>query len=162
MTIAHPHRRPARPQRGIATLEFALMLLFGLLPLLLVTYSGVMIMAVQQTLSAASAEGARAAFRHATPTERRTAACLAARRSMQWLLTYAKQAPDCAAAAAPPITVSTPAPCADLPAAQCIRVEVSYDYSAYPFLPGTGRVYGWVMPKPLRSTAVAQLDLGGN
>ncbi|OFS96510.1 pilus assembly protein TadE [Stenotrophomonas sp. HMSC10F06] len=162
MSIAAGHLgRPTR-QRGIATLEFALMLLFGLLPLLLVTYSGVMIMAAQQTLSAASAEGARAAFRHATQTERRTAACVAARRSMQWLLTYARQTPDCAAAGAPPITVSTPAPCADLPAAQCIRVEVSYDYRAHPFLPGTGRVYGWVMPRALRSTAVAQLDLGGN
>jgi hypothetical protein len=162
MSVTRRYCRPARPQRGIATLEFALMLLFGLLPLLLVTYSGVMIMAAQQTLSAASAEGARAAFRHATPTERRTAACLAARRSMQWLLTYAKQSPDCAAGGAPPISVSTPAPCADLPAAQCIHVEVSYDYSTYPFLPGTGRVYGWVMTRPLRSTAVAQLDLGGN
>lgn len=162
MSVTRRYCRHSRPQRGIATLEFALMLLFGLLPLLLVTYSGVMIMAAQQTLSAASAEGARAAFRHATPTERRTAACLAARRSMQWLLTYAKQSPDCAAGGAPPITVSTPAPCADLPAAQCIRVEVSYDYSTYPFLPGTGRVYGWVMTRPLRSTAVAQLDLGGN
>jgi len=162
MSVTRRYCRPARPQRGIATLEFALMLLFGLLPLLLVTYSGVMIMAAQQTLSAASAEGARAAFRHATPTERRTAACLAARRSMQWLLTYAKQSPDCAAGGAPPISVSTPAPCADLPAAQCIHVEVSYDYSTYPFLPGTGRVYGWVTTRPLRSTAVAQLDLGGN
>lgn len=93
MSITAGHLgRPTR-QHGIATLEFALMLLFGLLPLLLVTYSGVMIMAAQQTLSAASAEGARAAFRHATPTERRTAACVAARRSMQWLLTYARQTP---------------------------------------------------------------------
>jgi len=162
MSVTLPRRHTARRQRGIATLEFALMLMFGLLPLLLVTYSGVMIMAVQQTLSAASAEGARAAFRHATPSERRTAACLAARRSMQWLLTYAKQTPDCTVAGAPPITVSTPAPCADLPAVQCIRVEVSYDYRAHPFLPGTGRVYGWVMPTPLRSSAVSQLDLGGN
>jgi len=39
---------------------------------------------------------------------------------------------------------------------------VSYDYRAHPFLPGTGRVYGWVMPTPLRSSAVSQLDLGGN
>ncbi|WP_353085747.1 pilus assembly protein [Stenotrophomonas sp.] len=162
MKTTVPRTGTRRRQRGIATLEFALILLFGLLPLLLVMYSGVMIMAVQQTLSAASAEGARAAFRHATPTERRTAACLAARRSMQWLLTYAKQTPSCTTPGAAPINVSAPAPCADLPSAQCISVQVSYDYRTHPFLPGTGRVYGWVMRTPLRSTAVSQLDLGGN
>lgn len=81
---------------------------------------------------------------------------------MQWLLTYAKQTPDCASPGASPINVSVPAPCADLPAVQCIRVQVSYDYRTHPFLPGTGRVYGWVMPRPLRSTAVSQLDLGGH
>lgn len=81
---------------------------------------------------------------------------------MQWLLTYAKQAPSCTTPGAAPINVSAPAPCEDLPSAQCISVQVSYDYRTHPFLPGTGRVYGWVMRTPLRSTAVSQLDLGGN
>jgi uncharacterized membrane protein SpoIIM required for sporulation len=40
-----------------ASIEFALMLMLGLLPLLLFTFSGVMIMAAQQTLATASAEG---------------------------------------------------------------------------------------------------------
>jgi len=151
-----------RRQGGIATLEFALMLMFGLLPLLLITYSGVMLMAVQQTLSMASAEGARASLRYAAPDQRRLAACVAARRSMQWLLAYAGQNPDCATSAAPPIIVSAPAPCADLPSAQCIQVRVSYDYRANPFLPGTGTVYGWVVSRPITSTAVAQMDQGSN
>ncbi|WP_421567274.1 TadE/TadG family type IV pilus assembly protein [Stenotrophomonas sp. PD6] len=146
--------------RGAATIEFALMLIFGLLPLLMLTYTGVMIMAVQQTLSLASAEGARASLRYATPPERRVAACQAAKRSMQWLLTYAGQQPDCNAAAAPPIVVSAPAPCSGMASAQCMQISVSYDYGAKPFLPGTGRVYGWVITEPIRSTAVAQLDLG--
>jgi hypothetical protein len=146
--------------RGAATIEFALMLIFGLLPLLMLTYTGVMIMAVQQTLSLASAEGARASLRYATPPERRVAACQAAKRSMQWLLTYAGQQPDCSAAAAPPIVVSAPAPCSGMASAQCMQISVSYDYGAKPFLPGTGRVYGWVITEPIRSTAVAQLDLG--
>jgi len=146
--------------RGAATIEFALMLIFGLLPLLMLTYTGVMIMAVQQTLSLASAEGARASLRYATPPERRMAACQAAKRSMQWLLTYAGQQPDCSAAAAPPIVVSAPAPCSGMASAQCMQISVSYDYGAKPFLPGTGRVYGWVITEPIRSTAVAQLDLG--
>ena len=146
--------------RGAATIEFAFMLIFGLVPLLMLTYTGVMIMAVQQTLSLASAEGARASLRYATPPERRVAACQAAKRSMQWLLTYAGQNPDCSTPGAPPIVVSAAAPCTGLSSAQCMQISVSYDYGAKPFLPGTGRVYGWVMNAPIRSTAVAQLDLG--
>lgn len=149
-----------RRARGAATIEFAFMLIFGLLPLLMLTYTGVMIMAVQQTLSLAAAEGARASLRHATPQQRRAAACEASRRSMQWLLSYAGQSPNCATASAAPIVVSAPAPCSGLPGAQCMQISVSYDYQAKPFLPGTGRVYGWVITQPLRSTAVAQLDLG--
>jgi len=149
-----------RRARGAATIEFAFMLLFGVLPLLMLTYTGVMIMAVQQTLSLAAAEGARASLRYAAPNERRTAACEAARRSMQWLLNYAGQTANCGAASAAPIVVTPPAPCSGLPSAQCMQISVSYDYQAKPFLPGTGRVYGWVMTQPIRSTAVAQLDLG--
>jgi len=43
-----------------------------------------------------------------------------------------------------------------------VTVTVSYDYSSHPFLPGTGTLYGWVMKAPIRSVAVAQLDLGSN
>lgn len=151
---------PARRPRGVVTIEFAFMLILGLVPLLLLTYTGVMIMAVQQTLSLASAEGARASLRYATPAARRTAACEASRRSMQWLLTYAGQTPNCSTAAAAPIVVSAPAPCSGQPTAQCIQVSVSYDYRNHPFLPGTGAAYGWVITEPIRSSAVAQLDLG--
>ncbi|MEG2805401.1 TadE family protein [Stenotrophomonas sp.] len=147
-------------QHGVATLEFAFLLILGVVPLLLLTYTGVMIMAAQQTLSLASAEGARASLRHASPNERRVAACEAAQRSMQWLLNFAGQQANCSAAGAPPIVVTAPAPCVGLPSAQCMQVSVSYDYRSKPFLPGTGRVYGWLMTQPIRSTAVAQLDLG--
>jgi hypothetical protein len=149
-----------RRTRGAATLEFAFMLIFGLVPLLMLTYTGVMIMAVQQTLSLAAAEGARASLRHAPTAERRAAACEAARRSMQWLLSYAGQSPDCSLASAAPIMVSPPAPCSGMASAQCMRISVSYDYQAKPFLPGTGRMYGWVITRPIQSSAVAQLDLG--
>ena len=151
-----------RRQRGVVTLEYALMLVFGLVPLLLLTYTGVMLMAVQQTLSMASAEGARASLRMGDSAQRRTAACVAAQRSMQWLLSYSNQAPDCSAADAAPIEVSPPAACAGLAEAQCVSVSVSYDYQRHPFLPGTGQLYGWVVSGPIRSTAVAQLDLGSN
>lgn len=154
------YRLPRARQHGVVTLEFAFMLLLGVVPLLLLTYTGVMIMAAQQTLSLASAEGARASLRYASPQDRRVAACQAAQRSMQWLLNFAGQQANCSNAAAPPIVVSAPAPCAGLASAQCIQVSVSYDYRSKPFLPGTGRMYGWLLTQPIRSTAVAQLDLG--
>ncbi|AWH17838.1 pilus assembly protein TadE [Stenotrophomonas sp. ZAC14D2_NAIMI4_7] len=151
-----------RRQHGAATIEFALMLMLGLIPLLMFTFSGVMIMAAQQTLATASAEGARASLRYASANERRVAACTAARRSMQWLLQFSSQEPDCSAGGSGAIVVSPVAACSGLASAQCVTVTVSYDYAAHPFLPGTGTVYGWVMGDPIRSSAVAQLDLGSN
>jgi hypothetical protein len=41
-----------------------------------------------------------------------------------------------------------------------MTVTVSYDYASHPFLPGTATLYKWVMRAPIRSVAVAQLDLG--
>ncbi|MEN6683508.1 TadE/TadG family type IV pilus assembly protein [Stenotrophomonas pavanii] len=152
--------RGPRLQRGAASIEFALMLMLGLLPLLLFTFSGVMIMAAQQTLATASAEGARASLRYGTAGERRTAACVAARTSMQWLLQFSKQNVDCSAGGSNAIVVSAQAPCAGLATAQCMTVTVSYDYASHPFLPGTATLYRWVMQAPIRSVAVAQLDLG--
>lgn len=152
-----------RSQRGVITVEYALMMMLGFLPLLMLTFSGVMIMAAQQTLATASAEGARASLRFGSTAERRVAACSAARRSMQWLLRFSGQEPDCSSAnSSGAIVVSPPAACTGLASAQCVTVTVSYDYSSHPFLPGTGTLYGWVMKAPIRSVAVAQLDLGSN
>ena len=86
---------------------------------------------------------------------------------MQWLLQFSGQDPDCGSASstgsgAGAIVVSPPAACSGLASAQCVTVTVSYDYSSHPFLPGTGTLYGWVMGDPIRSSAVAQLDLGSN
>ncbi|WP_295516850.1 TadE/TadG family type IV pilus assembly protein [uncultured Stenotrophomonas sp.] len=154
-------------QRGVITVEYALMMMLGFIPLLMLTFTGVMIMAAQQTLATASAEGARASLRFGSTAERRVAACSAARRSMQWLLQFSGQDPDCGSASstgsgAGAIVVSPPAACSGLASAQCVTVTVSYDYSSHPFLPGTGTLYGWVMKAPIRSVAVAQLDLGSN
>ncbi|HFF5943406.1 MULTISPECIES: TadE/TadG family type IV pilus assembly protein [Stenotrophomonas] len=149
-----------RRQRGAASIEFALMLMLGLLPLLLFTFSGVMIMAAQQTLATASAEGARASLRYGSANERRTAACVAARSSMQWLLNFSGQPVDCSNGGNNAILVSAQAPCAGLASAQCMTVTVSYDYASHPFLPGTATLYKLVMRAPIRSVAVAQLDLG--
>jgi Flp pilus assembly protein TadG len=42
-------------QRGVVAIEFALMFLFGLLPLLLLTFNGVLIFAAKQSLTLAAA-----------------------------------------------------------------------------------------------------------
>lgn len=152
------HQR--RHTRGVVTIEFAFLLMFGVLPLLLVTFTGVMIFAAQQSLALAAGEGARAALRYGDITERRSNACQAAARSMQWLLNFSRTTPACGVADAPPVVVSQSYACTSDASVQCIRVTASYNYDAHPFLPGTGRLLGWSLGQSLSSTAVVQLDLG--
>ena len=143
-------------------IEFALVFLFGLLPLLLLTFSGVLIFAAKQSLTLAAANGARAALHYGTNVQRQTYACQAAQASMQWLITFSGQTPDCSSA---PITVSNPAttPCPSVVPAgvQCITVTTSFDYNAHPFLPGTTAVYHWAIGSALSSTATIQIDTSG-
>lgn len=149
-----------RNSRGAVTIEFAFMMMFGVLPLLLVTFTGVMIFAAQQSLALAAGEGARAALRYGDIAERRSNACQAAARSMQWLLNFSRTTPACSAADAPPVVVSQSYACTSDASVQCIKVTASYNYDAHPFLPGTGTLLGWSMGSSLSSTAVVQLDLG--
>lgn len=155
-----PHSALAgqRAIRGVVTVEYALMLIFGIIPLVLLTFTGVMIFAAKQTLTLAAAEGARASLRYGTLPERRQAACTAASRSMQWLLDFSRQTPNCSSASAAPIAVESVA-CTGTAGLQCMRVTVSYDYENHPFLPGTVVLYGWTVGD-LTSSAVAQLDMG--
>ena len=153
-----PNRRASN--KGVATIEFALLLMFGVLPLLFITFTGVMIFAAQQTLALSAGEGARAALRYGDTAQRRNNACAAASRSMQWLLNFSHSTANCASANAAPVVVSQPYICATDASVQCLRVTVSYDYDNNPFLPGTGGLFGWSLGKSLTSSAVVQLDLG--
>ena len=108
----------------------------------------------------AAGEGARASLRYGSTVERRSNACQAAARSMQWLLNYSKTSAACSSASAAPIAVSQPYACAADSTVKCIKVTTSYDHDAHPFMPGTGTLMGWTMGKSLSSTAVVQLDLG--
>jgi Flp pilus assembly protein TadG len=156
-------------QRGVVAIEFALVFLFGLLPLLLLTLSGVLIFAAKQSLTLAAANGARAALHYGTDAQRQTYACKAAQTSMQWLVTYAGETPDCSSA---PITVSNPAttacPSVVPTGVECITVTTSFDYNAHPFLPGTATLYGWLVKDSdgnkavLSSTATIQIDTSGS
>lgn len=162
--IAHRRSGPAR-QRGVAAIEFAFVFLLGVLPLLLITLSGVLIFAAQQSLALASAEGARAALQYGTLAQRQSNASLAAQRSMSWLLAFSGENPNCAAPASPgagyaPVAVSSATPCPSNAAMQCITVVASFDYNTHPFVPGATTLYGWLMKSSLSSSATVQLDLG--
>lgn len=138
-------------QTGVATLEFAFLMLLGLLPLLLLTFSGVLIFAAKQSLALASSEGARAALRYGTPAQRDAAADAAARRSMRWLLDFGVEA-------ASAVTVTGPVACIGSTSTYCYTVTTRYDYNNKPLLPGTGTLYGWVLSGPIADSATAQLD----
>jgi len=149
-----------RKQRGVVAIEFALVFLFGLLPLLLLTFSGVLIFAAKQSLTLAAANGARAALHYGTDTQRQAYACQAAQNSMQWLVTFSGQTPSCTSA---PITVTGPATCPSAvpTGVQCITVTTTFDYDEHPFLPGTASVYKWTIGSALSSTATIQIDTQG-
>jgi Flp pilus assembly protein TadG len=139
-------------QQGVVAIEFALIFIFGLLPLLLLTMSGVLIFAAKQSLTLAADNGARAALQYGT--NREATACQVAEQSMQWLLTFSGvAAPDCADG---PIVVTTIA-CPANAGLKCVQVVTSFDYTAHPFIPGTKTVYGWLLD-PISSTAIVQLN----
>lgn len=156
------HRANIKRQRGVVSIEYALLLMLGILPLLLITFTGVMVFAAQQSLTLAASEGARAALRYGDVPARRSSACQASARSMQWLLNFSGETAGCPAAAAAPIIVSGAYPCASDGTTRCMQVSVSYDYDRHPFVPGTGRLLGWVLGERMRSSAIVQLDTGGN
>lgn len=158
---------PRQRQRGVAALEFALVFLFGILPLMLLALSGVMIFAAQQSLTLAASEGARAALHYGTTAQRQSAACSAAQASMQWLLTFSGETANCTTPPAPgstyvPIAVSAPTTCPSNAAMSCITVVASYDYNNRPLIPGAKLLYSWMTGPTLNSSATVQLDLSGS
>lgn len=141
-------------QRGVAAIEFALLFLFGVLPLLLLTFSGVMIFAAKQSLELAAADGARAALQYqATDAARLARATSVAGNRMQWLLNFSGATPAQA-------TSVSEATC--YTGITCLTVKTFYDYDAHPFLPGTEALYGWALggSKRLESSATIQLPAG--
>ncbi len=141
----------------MVAIEYALVFVFGLLPLLLLTLSGVLIFAAKQSLTLAADNGARAALQYSVSSAARQAtACAVAKQSMQWLLNFSGETPDCTDG---PIVVSTMA-CPSNASLTCVQVVTSFDYLAHPFIPGTSAAYGWLLDS-ISSTAVVQLDSTG-
>ncbi|WP_329742414.1 pilus assembly protein [Dyella sp. A6] len=152
-------------------IEFALVFLLGLLPLLLLTFTAVLIFTARESLTLAASNGARAALHYGTDAERGMYACQAAENSMQWLMAFStpsgNTAPSCSSSGisnnVASVVVSAPGACSGtVPAnVECMTVTASYNYDSDPFLPGTKTLYGWVIGQPISSTAIIQIDTDG-
>jgi len=157
-------RFPARParQRGIAAIEFALVCgVFFLMFYFIVTYGAIFV--VQQSLSRAAAEGARALltieFTTAGVNGVRASAVVkpeqlgrdAAARVVTWLSDFRQTRAQPAIAP----EVSTASSCSVGMA--CKTVTVSYpDYGSYPLIPTL--LPASAMPHSLKASATVQLD----
>lgn len=128
-----------RKLRGVASIEFALVLpVFILILYGLVIYA--IVFAAHHTLVQAAAEGARAALRHGSTVQRQAAACQVARNAAGWITSVAGVAPTC--------TVTTD--CTDTP---CWRVRITHDHQAHPLVP-TPPLFATFVPAQLQSSAV--------
>lgn len=146
---AFAHRGRQR-QRGVVAIEFALMLMFGLIPLLWLTFTGVMVFAAKQSLTLAAADGARAALRYQTDVGARIATAESiGKQRMIWLYNYSDTAPKVIAKA----TLSACGGAAATPS--LMTVTASYDYASAPLFPATQFVAGM-----LKDQAVVQLPPG--
>lgn len=161
-SVKRPCRHLPLPprQRGVVSIEYALLLWLGVLPLLWLTVSGVMVMAARQSLTLAASEGARAALRYQPNyAARRDGAEAVARERMQWLFHFGAVSGAGDGNAAHVDASEAPIPCPSDTAIRCITVATSYDYNKKPFLPWTP----WTSSDLLTATATIQLpDDGGS
>lgn len=162
-TRVHCHSR--RKQQGVVAIEFALVFLFGMLPLLLLTLAGVLVFAAKQSLTLAASNGARAALHYSASADGNLIdACSTALQSMNWLFALSNNGTSTPAActgssisnAIASIDVTTQG-CTAASGATCVKVTTRYDYDNSPLILGTGKLYGWLMNKPLESIAVIQV-----
>jgi Flp pilus assembly protein TadG len=152
--------------RGAVSIEFSLMVLFGLVPLLILTFTSTLIFAARQSMTQATLEGARASLQYGTNgsmEQRLQNACQAAQHSMPWLFNFAKQplSNGCTSSEATVAVIARQVPCssADDTQVSCVQVMATYHYSDAPFFPGTKSIYGWVMG-PLSTSATVQINQG--
>ena len=141
-------RRPiVRDQRGVASLEFAIVVL-----LLLVMIYGLLtfgfIFALNHNLSLAASEGARSAIQKSHTSA--TAADIEAYAESNALQRLSFQAAKDNA-----VIDAQVDPCTNDPAIDCITVTIDYDWDTYPIIP---ELLGIGTPNTLNATAVVQLD----
>ncbi|WP_322057704.1 TadE/TadG family type IV pilus assembly protein [Paraburkholderia sp. J63] len=146
--------RGKRAQRGVAAIEFALAFpLFFVILYGIVMYS--MIFLVQQSLTSAAAEGARAAlvYQNATDpasalTSRAQAACTRALAVVSWLT----HVPQCT-----PEVNTAPAGCTGNTAMDCIQITLTYAWNTNPLVPPLP-LMELLAPSSLVGQATVQID----
>lgn len=164
-SLLSPHRMRCsrKKQQGVVAIEFALVFMFGLLPLLLLTLAGVLIFAAKQSLTLAASNGARASLHYFSATdENLTDACSEALRQMKWLFAVSGSAPDeCTgsriSSSDGSAEIDVTHDCTAATGATCVMVTTKYDYSKNPLIPATGSLYSWLAMPKLQSTAVIQI-----
>ena len=146
--------RGKRAQRGTAAVEFALAFpLFFAILYGIVMYS--VIFLVQQSLTSAAAEGARAALVYqngADPASalasRAQAACTRALTVVSWLT----HAPQCT-----PAVNAAPSGCTGNTAMDCVQITLTYAWSTNPLVPPLP-LMGLLAPSSLVGQASVQID----
>jgi Flp pilus assembly protein TadG len=149
-------------QRGNAAIEFALVFpLFFLVLYAIVTYS--MLFLVQQSLTAAAGEGARAALVYSNDADplaalnaRAAQACQRALAFVSWLPGATSQSPGSPMSCTPAISVA-PSGCADNTSMDCIQITLSYAYAANPLVPALP-LLNLAIPASLTGQATVQID----
>ncbi|KVT94350.1 pilus assembly protein TadE [Burkholderia ubonensis] len=141
-----------RHQWGATAVEFALVFpLFFVIFYALVSYG--LIFAIQQNLTLAATEGARAALNYVPEAngqgaqalqDRASAARRAAQNLTRWLPNVVVPAPSSAA-------------CSYDASMYCVTVTVTYPYAQYPLVPSLP-LLGLVLPSALTSTATVQIN----
>jgi Flp pilus assembly protein TadG len=155
-------RRVRTAQRGNAAIEFALVFpLFFLVLYAIVTYS--MLFLVQQSLTAAAGEGARAALVYSNDADalaalnaRAAQACERALAFVSWLPATASQSSGSPMSCTSAISVA-PSGCADNTSMDCIQITLSYAYAANPLVPSLP-LLDLAIPAALTGQATVQID----
>ncbi|QGZ61698.1 TadE family protein [Paraburkholderia acidisoli] len=150
-----------RRQRGNAAIEFALVFpVFFLILYAIVTYS--MVFLVQQSLTAAAGEGARAALAYRSNTDplaalndRASQACLRALAVVSWL-PGAGSATGGPTSCTPAVNMA-PAGCTNNASMDCIQITLSYAYANKPLVP-TLPLLDIAIPPSLTGQATVQID----
>ncbi len=124
--------------RGVVTIEYAMILILGVIPLLYFTVSAFMIFYAKQSLTLAAAEGARSALRYQNSGQQTTKVEEEARQRMQWLTRLGATA----------TAASTGDACPG-----CLTVTTRFDQTNKFLLPGTQ----WMGADGLSSSATILL-----
>lgn len=137
--IPHVAHNKKSHQHGVVTIEYAIILMLGVIPLLYFTISAFMIFFAKQTLTLAAADGARAALHYqATLDDRKNEAKSVAEHRMQWLTDLGGSAS----------VDNTSDACT-----HCITVVTHFENTNKFLLPGTQ----WMGKDGLKSAATIQL-----